>query len=130
MASFAYADAVRLFESALQQPTDRSRRSDLLLALADAQMKAASGRRARSTFMQAADTAKALGDQARFARAALGFGGPLADFGLVNEPLIELLEEALGTLDDAELARRARVLGRLADALYWVDPERRPGGIG
>ena len=127
MTRFAYADAVRLFESALQQPTDRSRRCDLLLALADAQMKAASGQRARSTFMQAADTAKALGDQARFARAALGFGGPLADFGLVNEPLIELLEEALGTLDEEELALRARVLGRLADALYWVDPERRPG---
>jgi DNA-binding SARP family transcriptional activator len=127
VARYAYADAVQLFEGALQQPTDRSRRCDLLLALADAQMKAASGQRARSTFMQAADTAKALGDQTRFARAALGFGGPLADFGLVNEPLIALLEEALGILNEDELALRARVLGRLADALYWVDPERRPG---
>jgi DNA-binding SARP family transcriptional activator len=127
VARFAYADAVRLFEAALQHPTDRSRRCDLLLALADAQMRAASGQRARSTFMQAADTAKALGDQARFAQAALGFAGQLADFGLVSEPLIELLEEALDTLDDDALALRARVLGRLADALYWVDPEQRPG---
>ena len=127
VARLAYADAVRLFEAALQHPTSRSRRCDLLLALADAQMRAASGQRARSTFMQAADTAKALGDQARFAQAALGFAGQLADFGLVSEPLIELLEEALDTLDEDALALRARVLGRLADALYWVDPERRPG---
>lgn len=127
VARFAYADAVRLFEAALQHPTGRSRRCDLLLALADAQMRAASGQRARSTFMQAADTAKALGDQARFAQAALGFAGQLADFGLVSEPLIELLEEALQILDEDALALRARVLGRLADALYWVDPERRPG---
>jgi DNA-binding SARP family transcriptional activator len=123
----AYGDAVRLFEDALQQPTNRSRRCDLLLALADAQMKAAQGQRARNTFMQAADTAKALGDQERFAQAALGFGGQLADFGLVNEQLIELLEEALATLDEEALALRARLLGRLAEALYWVDPEQRPG---
>lgn len=82
--------------------------------------------RARTSFLQAADTAKALGDDARFARAALGFGGQLADFGLVNEQLIDLLEEALEVLDGGSPTLRARVLGRLAAALYWVDPERQP----
>jgi DNA-binding SARP family transcriptional activator len=123
---FAFGDAVRFFQGALQQPADRARRCDLLLALANAQMWAGSQQRARATFLQAADTAKALGDNDLFARAALGFGGQLADFGLVNEQLIELLEEATEALDPAALGQRARVLGRLAAALYWVDPEQQP----
>ena len=123
---FAFADAVRFYQAALQQPADRARRCDLLLALADAQMWAGHQQQARTSFLQAADTAKALGDDARFARAALGFGGQLADFGLVNEQLIGLLEEALEVLDGGPPALRARVLGRLAAALYWVDPERQP----
>jgi DNA-binding SARP family transcriptional activator len=118
---FAFADAVRLFESALQGRTSRADRCDLLLALADAQMKAGRTQRARTTFLQAADTAKALGDSTRFARAVLGFGSQLADFGLVNEQLVELLEEALGQLDNEAPSVRARVLGRLAEALYWVN---------
>ena len=80
----------------------------------------------RATSPQAADTAKALEDDVRFAGAALGFGDQLADFGLVNEQLIELLEEATEALDAGALGLRARVLGRLAAALYWVDPERQP----
>src|SRR4029453_16905909 len=123
---FAFADAVRFYQAALQQPADRARRCDLLLALADPQMWPGPQQRARTSFLQAADTAKALGDDARFARAALGFGGQLADFGLVNEQLIGLLEEALEGLDGGAPAMRARVLGRLAAALYWVDPERQP----
>jgi DNA-binding SARP family transcriptional activator len=123
---FAFADAVRFLQAALQQPADRTRRCDLLLALAEAQMWAGSPQLARASFLQAADTAKALGDDVRFARAALGFGGQLADFGLVNEQLIDLLEEALEVLDGGSPTLRARVLGRLAAALYWVDPEQRP----
>ena len=123
---FAFADAVRYLQAALQQPADRARRCDLLLALADAQMWAGHQQQARTSFLQAADTAKALGDDVRFARAALGFGGQLADFGLVNEQLIDLLEEALEVLDGGPPALRARVLGRLAAALYWVDPDRQP----
>jgi DNA-binding SARP family transcriptional activator len=127
VARLAYEEAVGLLGSALQQPTDRTRRCDLLLALADAQMKAGTSKLARATYLQAADTAKALGDNARFARAALGFGSHLSDFGLVNQQLIELLEEAAAQVGDDALALRARVLGRLAEALYWVDPAQRPG---
>jgi predicted ATPase len=85
-ARFAYADAERLFEGALQQPTDRTRRCDLLLALADTQMKAASTQRARSTFLQAADTAKALGDDTASRRPHSGSGGgsPTSDWSTSN----------------------------------------------
>ncbi len=129
LAALAYEEAVRLFEAALEQPTERARRCELLLALAQAQLKAGGAQRARATFLQAADTAKALADHARFARAALGFGDQLSDFGLVNQQLIELLEEALDGLGEHAPALRARVLARLAEALYWVDPAARPGVV-
>jgi DNA-binding SARP family transcriptional activator/tetratricopeptide (TPR) repeat protein len=121
LAALAYEDAVRLFELALQQPTERDRRCELLLSLADARMRAGDMQAARATWVQAADSAKALGDRELFARAALGYGGQQSDFGLVNQRLIELLEEALELLDADRPALRARVLARLGEALYWVE---------
>jgi hypothetical protein len=65
------------------------------------------------------------------ARAALGYGGT-GRFGgifdpylLVDETLVGLLDQALGACPCGDEATRARLLGRLAQALYWSDDKER-----
>src|SRR5262249_46895180 len=61
-------------------------------------------------------------------RAALGFGGMLyAVFGVSqpNDPLVTLLEKALGMIGEAETSLRARLLSRLASALSVAPGENR-----
>ena len=120
----AYEEAARLFELGLAQGPGEARRCELLLALADAQTRAGELASAQETFLGAAGSARALGAPEQLARAALGFGGTF--LGLVTpsfvEPLeraVTLLEEALATLGAGDSLLRARVLGRLAMALYW-----------
>jgi class 3 adenylate cyclase/tetratricopeptide (TPR) repeat protein len=122
----AYEDAAGLFEVALRQRVDPEQRCELLLALADAQMKAGATAAGRTTFLQAAETAKALDAPEPFARAALGFGTSfefaLLDRGAVQQ-LIELVEAALRTLSPEDSPLRALLLSRLAMALYMAPPE-------
>lgn len=131
MAQLAYEEAARLFELALDQSPDEARRCGLLLALADAQMKAGDTVSARDTYLRAADSARVLRAPEQLALAALGFGEFFLRFAFgfagsrQRMMLVELLEEALGTLDASDSALRARVLGHLAIALHWQpDGER------
>src|SRR5439155_1102277 len=92
-----------------------------------AQGKAGDGPAARETFRQAADIARRIGDAALLARSALGFAGEGSRLlwvrsGVVDQPRIELLEEALHRLGDGDPGLRARLLARLAINLYW-DPQ-------
>ena len=48
-----------------------------------------------------------------------------AGVGVVDEPLVDLLEEALGALEEGDTALRARVLARLAAELYFAGGEQR-----
>src|SRR5437660_8779693 len=133
-ASLAYEDAAVLFERALEvlaeaHPADARERTELLLARGGAQWKAGDGPGARETFRQAADIARRIGDARLLARSTLGFAGEGSRLlwvrsGVVDQPRIELLEEALdGIGDDPGL--RARLLARLAINLYWApEPER------
>jgi class 3 adenylate cyclase/tetratricopeptide (TPR) repeat protein len=125
LALLAYEDAARLFEIALGRAVDAPRRCELLLALADAQMKAGATAPARETLLQAAETAKVVGASEALARAALGFGAAF-DFTLgqaaVVEHFAQLLEAALQMLGPSDSPLRAQVLGRLAMTLYWVPP--------
>src|SRR5438093_1780890 len=135
-ASLAYEDAAVLFERALEvlaeaRPADARERCELLLARGGAQWKAGDGSGARETFRQAADIARRIGDAPLFARSALGFAGEGSHLlwvrsGVVDQPRIALLEEALDGLGDRDPGLRARLLARLAINLYWA-PE--PGRV-
>src|SRR5438067_432140 len=134
-ASLAYEDAAVLFERALEvlaeaHPTDARERTELLLARGGAQWKAGDGPGARETFRQAADIARRIGDARLLARSTLGFAGEGSRLlwvrsGVVDQPRIELLEEALDGIGDRDPGLRARLLARLAINLYWApEPER------
>ncbi|MGH8907008.1 MAG: hypothetical protein ACRD0K_10930 [Egibacteraceae bacterium] len=127
LALLAYEEAARLFALALGQHPDEARRCGLLLALADAQMRAGDMASAQETLLGAAGGARALGDPRRLARAALGvteifFGFALPLPGAV-EPVVGLLEEALALLAAGDSPLCAQVLGHLAMTLvltqYW-----------
>jgi hypothetical protein len=125
----AFEDAAGHYRRALHSldllgSADDGARCDLLLALGDAQTGAGEGAAARETFLRAADLARGLEAPERLARAALGVGTGFQGFwgygaGLIDEPLVGLLEESLAALGSEDSALRALVLGRLAVALYW-----------
>ena len=124
----AYEEASDHFERALQayglqERGDGPRRCDLLLALGTAQSRAGNARGARETFLRAAGLARKLDSPQRLARAALGYGAGMGgfEFGLVDDVLIGLLQEARDALGSADDPLHARVLGRTATELYYSD---------
>jgi tetratricopeptide (TPR) repeat protein len=123
MQLLAYEQAVSHYERALQvlelQPPGRAQRCELLLSLGDALWRAGESARARQRFVQAAQIARRLGAAELLARAALGLGHVRAETGVVDEVLVELLGAALAALSAGDSALRARVLARLAIALYF-----------
>src|SRR5947199_1670955 len=128
-ASLAYEDAAVLFERALEvlaegRHADARERCELRLARGGGRWKAGDGPAARETFRQAAEIARRVGDPALLARSALGFAGEGSRLlwvrsGVVDQPRIELLQEALDGLGDGDPGLRARLLARLALNLYW-----------
>ena len=50
--------------------------------------------------------------------------------GVVDEPLIALLEEALAAVGEGDSPLRSQLLGGLAAQLYWVDPAGRSDELG
>ena len=124
----AYEEAADHFERALQAyglqtQADVPRRCDLLIALGTAQGRAGNASGARETFLRAAGLARKLGSPERLARAALGYGAGMSgfEFGLVDETLIGLLQEAREALGPGDSALAARVRGRMAKELYYSD---------
>ncbi|MFI5366306.1 MAG: AAA family ATPase [Candidatus Binatia bacterium] len=120
----AYEAAANHYEHALQLldqgGADETRRCELLLGLGDNQWRAGDISRAKDSFQTAAAIARMLGAAAYFAQAALGLGGGFRgfDLGVIEQPLIDLLEEALDRLGTADSVLRSRVCARLAVALY------------
>lgn len=123
----AYEDAVRHFTAGRKRAADPAARCDLLLALAEAQLKAGDPAGAQDTYREAAEVARTLRAPEQLATAALGVGNTASEFGAADGQLIRLLEEALAALGPQPSPLRAKVLGRLAVALYWVDPLWRGG---
>ena len=123
----AYEEAVSHYERALQALTlkgpDEVLRCELLLALGEALWRAGENLRARDIFEQAAQAAQALGAAELLAQAALGFGNVRAETGVVDEALVEILEAAQAALGNDASALRAKVLARLAMALYFTRSE-------
>jgi len=84
---------------------------------------------ARATFREAAELSYEAGVWPALARAVLGFGGGAGfggvwvTFAAVDDELVHLLELALEVCPAGDSHERVRLLGRLAQALYWA-PER------
>jgi tetratricopeptide (TPR) repeat protein len=122
--SVAYEEATGHYRRALELAPPDDERCDILIALGGTLMRAGDPE-ARPTLETAAELARTLKDAGRLARASLGLGGHYAEAGVIDEPLIGLLEEALEALGEQDPALRARLLARLADALMYAgQPER------
>jgi tetratricopeptide (TPR) repeat protein len=124
LAALAYERAAELFDAALAalyllpEPDDH-RRGKLLLARGQALMQAG-GDAARETLKAAMELAEQTGDDELRARAALSLGGFGLSPGIVDEEFVAALENALERLGPAGSALRARLLVRLAVALYYA----------
>jgi class 3 adenylate cyclase len=127
-ATYAYEDAVSLFETSLRLfdtlPEAPQRRCDLLLALGDARWRAGDSKDARDTFGEAASLARELALNDHYARAALGCGGgPGGGFSITDradQQLVAMLNEALEMLPGRDSALRVRVLARQALELRCI----------
>ena len=127
----AYEEAARHYRRALDcldlrrlQPAadDLQRRCHLLLSLGEAQWGAGDLAAMRTTFLNTARLAETLDEAHRgvlLARAALGLGGRQQRAHVsFDDTVVEWLEKALLALGDHDSVLRARLLARLAYALY------------
>jgi len=121
LARLAYEEAAAHYEDALEVTGPRA---DLLLALADALMRAGDPE-AEAACAAAVDAAR--GDAVLFGRAVLTSCGLGVAIVGVDRKRIALLEEALDGLDDGAL--RARLLSRLAIAVYYEPGRSRSGPL-
>jgi DNA-binding winged helix-turn-helix (wHTH) protein/tetratricopeptide (TPR) repeat protein len=96
-------------------------RSELLLAMAAAQLRAGRRRDGRLTLRSAALLARAadLGGQLANVALSIAPGFFAIETGTVDLELIETLEEALDVVTEGDSPVRARILGNLGTALYW-----------
>ncbi|MEE8369997.1 MAG: adenylate/guanylate cyclase domain-containing protein, partial [Dehalococcoidia bacterium] len=120
----AYEDAAAHYQMALQaleakDKPDQVRRCDLLLSMGEAQNSAGDRDKAKETFLQAAEVARKRKDAKSLARAALGFAGLFGEFGVVDQVVLGLLEEAESTLGEGGSALRAMLLSRLSWELWF-----------
>jgi DNA-binding SARP family transcriptional activator len=127
MQLLAYEEAVRHYEVALTALEGHAehdeRRHELLLCLGEAQVKAGDARRARVSFRDAGDIARAIGSAHGFARAALG--AAQISGGVIDAEQVRRLEDALEWLGDDDEMLRARLLARLVIELSFArDPSR------
>src|SRR4051794_16036519 len=125
----AYEEGADLYGSALQAlelklPTPGRRHADLLVKLAHAQTRAGEGHLAKDNYRRAALLAREFGDHQLFAQAAEGLSN-WQEVGSIDHEGIALIEEALDLLGEHDSSVRARLLARLAIAVYFVDSRRR-----
>ncbi|HEU5003126.1 MAG TPA: BTAD domain-containing putative transcriptional regulator [Actinomycetota bacterium] len=136
-AALAYEDAVAHLQRAVElagrrtAAAERSGAGPLLLRLGEAHWRAGEVGKARGVFLRAAELAREVGETELLARAVLGYGGGLLrawhatrDMHL-RDRMVELLEEALAGLGDEAGDLRVRLLGRLAEEMYYLHSERR-----
>ena len=123
-AVLAYEDAAAHYRHALEllalvADASGEQRTELLLRLADAQWRSGDGAEARTTFEQAIEGGRRLGNGELLAQAALGYVTALGGFLLyarfeVGGTGVGLLEEALSVLPADDSSLRAHLLAHLA----------------
>ncbi|WP_219417411.1 ATP-binding protein [Pseudonocardia nigra] len=122
----AHEDAARRFaravELAASGPLDEDDRIEALLELGDARMRAGDWPGAASAYQDVEASARRRNRADELARAALGFGAGPSGFEvrLYDHRQLDLLREALNTLDDSDAELRAWVLARLSVAESYL----------
>ncbi len=107
-----YADALEALDE-LGAEAEPAERTAALEGLAAATVAAGEIGTGRLHYRHAAADARRRGDASGLARAALGFA-EFHRYGEIDHEAIEVLEQALGALPDADSPERARVAARLA----------------
>src|SRR5829696_1815087 len=132
VATLAYEEAVRLYETAIEALGPDATATtwlhcELLLSLADAQGRAGDGPAAKSTSLRVADLARSAQLPEMLARGAVGYGGRLLwAHALTDERLVPMLEDGLSALGETDSVLRVQLLTRLAAALrHGPSRERR-----
>ncbi|UJB44921.1 AAA family ATPase [Streptomyces sp. A1-5] len=129
----AYEEGARLYRAARLAPRafdaqlDTAEQCDLLLAEGEAWWRAGEATAARAALGEAAHVARERGDGTRLARAALTAGELWVEVGLVDEPMVAILRDALALLDpdDGRTAPvRAQLHARLAMELSYAGGPR------
>jgi DNA-binding SARP family transcriptional activator len=128
LGAHVYGRAIRHLQTAIDilerdRPQDVAGLCELLLELGEVSWQAADPA-ARGVYVRALSVARSLGAPTRLAEAVLGIGGRFYATDYPDVPYIQLLEQTLAALGDERGPIRARMLGRLAEHLMLVDPER------
>ncbi len=122
MRVLAYERAEELFDLAIevseQLPFAAERQTDLLLSLGIARTRAGYPS-ARETLLAAAESARTINRPDLLAQAALGIHVFNLSPGVPDDVSVALLEEALERIGPADSVLRARLLARIATALYY-----------
>ncbi len=119
---FAYEHAVDHYQMALRAlpyggaSGSDAQRTELLLALGEAQWRAGNTQVAKETFQRAATIARKLAAPEQLARAAMGFSRPMR-IAILDPAVVQMLEDALQALGESDSALRARTMARLCWAL-------------
>jgi len=119
--ALACEDAARWYARAIEiapEGEPAARLLELLFGQADAMARTPNGAEARRCYEAAFDLALRSGDGPAAARAALGVGQVVVSAGVIDQPLIRMLEQAdrlLGRDDVASI----RIEARVAIELYW-----------
>ncbi len=130
----AHEDAASLYAKALDAldlipEPGVQRQLTLLLKLGEAQTRAARNREARASLERAAELARGLDSSEDLGRAAVAISF-LAEAGVVDEPMIGLLEDALAASGEEDSPLRSQILSSLAQQLYWIDAAGRSSDLG
>lgn len=125
-ARFAHREAINFYQDALAlnvtltgTETRIKQRIVLQMALAEAQFKSGQIDLALHAYQSAAELARARGLPEHLAQAALGYEQVRYRFNLPAQPSIYLLQGALVQIGEVESILRVRVLGQLAQALFF-----------
>jgi AAA ATPase domain len=122
MRVLAYERATELFELALdvseQLPFDLERHADLMVSLGTALTRAGDPS-ARDKLLAAAEAARSVNKAELLAQAALGIHVFNLSPGVPDDAAVALLEEALERIGPEGSVLRARLLARIATALYY-----------
>jgi DNA-binding CsgD family transcriptional regulator/tetratricopeptide (TPR) repeat protein len=128
-AALAFDDAAMRLRTAIEIGIQgEPERAGALLELGAASHRAGKATDALDAFVSAAEIARALDSGELLARAAIGYEDACWRPGVIRRDAIELLEEALATIDDSSDELRIRLLAGLSRALNFAG-ERERGAL-
>jgi DNA-binding CsgD family transcriptional regulator/tetratricopeptide (TPR) repeat protein len=128
-AALAFDDAATLLRAAIEIGIEEdAERAEAILELGFASHRAGNAADGQEAFASVAQIARELGSAELLARAAIGYEEACWRPGIVSRDASDLLEEALGELDEASEELRVGLLAGLARALDFRG-ERERGAI-